>query len=93
MKLLQSTLERSFHVKHRGKTYYISYLNSDGYLCVNRFNWEILDEELEEVCACTFKDSTKKEIKEADKEAKLMEKLINFCIKHFNDYQPDPEDC
>ena len=26
-------------------------------------------------------------------EDKLKLKLINVCIKHFNDYQPDPEDC
>ena len=24
---------------------------------------------------------------------KLKIKLINFCIKHFDDYKPDPDDC
>ena len=91
MKLHNSSLQRFFTVNHKGKTYYVDYLNSEGPICglFNRFTWQILDEELEEVYACTSKDSTKKEIEEA----KLIKKLINFCKKHFNDYQPDPEDC
>jgi len=95
MKLIQSILERSFHVKHRGKTYYVSYLNSDGQILglSNRDYWEILDEELEELDIYVFNDTTKKELKQIKKNVKLYNKLINFCIKHFEDYQPDYKDC
>ena len=91
MKLLQSTLERNFTVKHKGKTYYVDYLNSDGQILglMNRFNWEILDEELEEVSTLGFKGMSKEEKKEVDRTVKLTNKLIKFCIKHFDDYQPN----
>lgn len=32
---------------------------------------------------------TKKEIKQIDKNVKLKNKLIKFCIKHFEDYKPE----
>ena len=91
IKLIQSTLERSFTVKHKGKTYYVSYLNSDGPILglLNRNYWEILDEELEELNIYIFKDTTKKEEQQIDKNVKLTNKLIEFCIKHFDDYKPD----
>ena len=91
MKLITSTLERNFTVIHKNRTYYVSYLNSDGQISglLNRFHWEILDEELEELNIFDFEDTTKEEKKEIDKNVKLSNKLINFCIKHFNDYQPN----
>ncbi len=34
-----------------------------------------------------FKHPNKKEGEETKKNAKLFDKLINFCIKHFDDYE------
>jgi len=84
MHLTQSTLERTFTVKHRGKTYYVSYLNSDGPILglLNRHHWEILDEELEELNIYVFKDTTKQELKQIDRNVELANKLIEFCVKH-----------
>ena len=95
MKLTQSTIQKYFTVTHKGKTYYVDYANSDGQtlLLSNRNYWEILDEELEELDIYIHNDTTKKELKQIDKNTKLYRKLIKFCIKHFNDYQPDPNDC
>lgn len=77
MKLIQSTLGRSFTVKHKGKIYYIDYLNSDGQILglSNRDYWEVIDEEHEEI--------------DIYDNRKLVNKLINFCIKHFNDFKPN----
>ncbi len=54
----------------------------------NRFDWEILDEELEELCVCEFQDATKKEKEQIRKNRILASKLIDFCIRHFDDYKP-----
>ena len=68
----------------------MEYANSDGYAAYlsNRYDWEILDEELEELCICEFQNDTKEERKQIKKNIKLANKLINFCIRHFNDYKP-----
>jgi len=82
MKLTNTYIQKSFTIKHKGKTYYVDFLDSDGY--IGGFlqpGWEVLDEELEELSVCASN-------------IKLYKKLIRFCIKHFNDYKPDyREDC
>lgn len=90
MKLVQSTLERNFTVKHKRKYYYVNYLNSDGQILglLNRYHWEVTDEEWEEINIYEFKDTSKKEREQIRKNRKLMEELIKFCIKHFNNYSP-----
>ena len=96
MKLTNLAIQKFFTVKHKSKTYYVDYLASDGPICglFNRFNWEILDEELEELGIYEFKGMSKKEKKEVDENVKLYNKLVNFCIKHFNDFKPNyKEDC
>ncbi|MBI2545926.1 hypothetical protein HYV81_01990 [Candidatus Woesearchaeota archaeon] len=55
---------------------------------LNRDNWEVLDEELEEVNIYEFKDDTKEEKEQLRKNRKLVLKLVKFCIKHFGDYTP-----
>ena len=54
IKLIQTVLIKHFTVEHKGKTYYVEYANSDGYAncLLNRYDWEILDEEFEELCVC-----------------------------------------
>ena len=77
-------------VKHKGCTCYINYLNSDGYTLglLNRFLWEIRTEDDEELDVYGFSASSKKELMQIKKNVILMNGLIDFCIKHFNDYQP-----
>ena len=73
MKLENSVLQKSFTVKHKGKTYYVDYLNSDGQILglSNRDYWEVTDGEWYEI-----------------EDENLKQKLITFCIRHFNDYKP-----
>ena len=92
MELDQSTLQRTFTVKHNGKSYHVDYLNSDGQILglLNRNYWEVSDEEGEEIDIYKFRSqgNTKKEKEQIKQNRKLVEKLINFCIKHFDNYKP-----
>ena len=77
-------------MEHKGKFYYVGYLGSDRQILglINRDTWEILDEELEELCVCEFQNDTKEEKEQIKKNIKLANNLISFCINHFNDYKP-----
>lgn len=68
----------------------MEYANSDSYAAYlsNRYDWEILDEELEELCVCEFQDDTKEEKQQIKENRKLADKLITFCINYFSDYKP-----
>ena len=90
MKLKQSILNRTFIVNHKGKDYCVDYLNSDRQTLglLNRDIWEVTDEDCESVNVYTFKGDSKKRIEEVKKNRILVRKLINFCIKHFEDYKP-----
>lgn len=85
MKLVQSSLERNFIVEHEEKEYYVNYLNSSGFIpnLLNRFNWEIFDENHEELNIFEFGDTTKKEKEQIENNRKLRDNLIEFCIKYF----------
>ena len=90
MKLEQTTLQQTFMVKYRRKSYCIDYLNSDGQTLglLNRDNWEVTDEDGESINVYRFKSDTKKEKEQIKQNIKLVRKLIEFCVKHFKDYQP-----
>ena len=77
-------------VKYNKKVYYVGFLASDRQILglINRDTWQILDEELEELRVCGFQDDTKEEKEQIKKNRKLANRLINFCVKHFNDYKP-----
>ncbi|MEA2036041.1 MAG: hypothetical protein U9O94_00925 [Nanoarchaeota archaeon] len=71
MKLTQSVIQKYFTVTHKGKTYYIDFINSDDAILLgNRDGWEVLNGELEPI-----------------DDIKLTNKLVNFCVKHFDDYK------
>ena len=88
--MTQTVLEKNFTVEHKGRTYNVNFLDSDGQVLglLNRDIWDIYDEEGEELNIYVFKDTTKKELKQIEKNLRLHYKLINFCTKHFNDYNP-----
>jgi hypothetical protein len=64
-------------------------------LC-NRNNWEVSEETedgIEELSAYLFKDNSVVERKQADKNAKLIEKLIDFCIENWdNEFMHEVQD-
>jgi hypothetical protein len=96
MKLEQTIIEKNFFVKHRGRTWYVSYVNSDGQTLalLNRDNWEIFDDENEELQVYLFNNASKKEKEQVESNIALRDKLVSFCMNHFNDYLPeDLEDC
>ena len=90
MKLTQSIINKSFTIEHKGKEYYVNYLNSDGQILglINRDYWEIIDEDGEELDIYEFRGKTRKQKEQIKKNIELRNKIINFCIKHFNKYQP-----
>ena len=89
VKLQQSILNKTFIINHKGKDYCVDYLNSDGHTLglLNRDCWEVTDESRENVNIYLFKDSTKKQKEEVNKNIRLVRELISFCIKHFDDYK------
>lgn len=76
---------------HKGKEYFVNYLNSSGLIpgLSNRFHWEIVDENHEELNIFEFKETTAGEKEKIKNNIKLRDELIEFCIKHFNDYSPN----
>ena len=56
-------------------------------LC-NRDNWDILEETetgTEELSCCVFSDSTPEQEREAEENAWLIDKLIAFCVRNWDD--------
>ena len=83
-------MQRTILIKYKGKTYFIDYLNSDGQILslLNRDYWEIKNENQEELQIYEFQNTSKKEKEKIRKTRILHSKLINFCTRHFNDYNP-----
>ena len=86
MKIKGNLLERKFLVSHEGKKYYVSYVNADYpfHSLLNRDDWEVIDEDGEEVSIYTIKSVKNKRSKE---ETSLYYDLIEFCIKNFNSFE------
>lgn len=81
-------ISRYFEVRYKGKIYYVDYTESDYQnlaLC-NRDNWVVTDEEGEELQICVSNDSSPEQIRTAEKNAKIFDKLVKFCIKNFDPY-------
>jgi hypothetical protein len=91
MKLVQSSIDKSFVVMYNGKEYFINYLNSSAMVpsLLNRFHWEVFDENQEELDIYDLKNRTAEEKEQIRNNILLRDKLIEFCIQHFNDYCPD----
>lgn len=93
MELTQTIIQKTFYVEHEGRTYYVDFIDSDGHTLglLNRNNWEIIDEDHEELQIWEFRSNTKENIKIIKENQKLSDKLIEFCIKNFNKYDPFKE--
>lgn len=77
MKIKQFTIQKTFAIKYKGNDYYVDYLNSNDQILglINRDNWTIFNENQEQIII-------------NKKTEKLLRKLVKFCIKHFEDYNP-----
>jgi len=88
MEIEQNTISRDWTVVHEGRRFYVNFTNSDGQtlaLC-NRENWQIEEEAedgIEELNAYVFKGSSPEEQKQAEANAEMMDKLIEFCLGHW----------
>lgn len=90
MKIIGNTISRTFIIKFNHKKYYVNYLNSDysNSELLNRNNWEITEEDGEELNIYEFGNMSKRESIEVDRNRKKFEQLVSFCIKNFNFYKP-----
>jgi len=87
MKIIGNSLQKSFLVKHSGKTYYVNYLDADypSPTLLNRDKWEVIDEDGEEIGPYIIKS-----VKNTNnKKTNLYYKLIEFCVKNFNKYKSE----
>lgn len=93
MKIEQTTVQKTFEVKYKNKTYYVDYINSNGQTLalLNRNNWEIFTEDHESLDIYSFKGDSKARRLKVSKNVMLANRLVGFCIKHFNDYNPFDE--
>jgi hypothetical protein len=89
MEIEQNTISRDWTVIHEGRTFYVNLTESDGQtlaLC-NRGNWNVLEETetgTEELDCYVFSDSTPEQKRHAEENAWLIDKLIAFCIRNWN---------
>ena len=92
MQLEANQISRDWTILHKGRRFYVNYTDSDTHTLalMNRSNWEVLeerDDDTEELNVCVFKSSTRKERKCAEKNARLKEQLVKFCIENWdNDF-------
>ena len=89
MEIEENTLSRDWTVVHEGRTFYVNLTQSDGQtlLLCNRGNWEVQEETeegTEELNCCVFKNSTPEQEREAEENAWLIDKLIAFCVRNWN---------
>ena len=89
MKIEQNTISRDWIVFYKGRRFFVNFTESDGQtlaLC-NRDEWQIHEEtekSVEELNACAFNSSSSEEREQADENAKIIDKLIGFCIRNLD---------
>ena len=90
MKIEQNIISRDWHVQHKGKTYYVNYTNSDGQTLalLNRDYWDIEveddDGEVGPLNIYSFSKSSLRQKREARRNARLFDKLVEFCLQHWD---------
>ncbi len=91
MRIEQNTISRDWTVLYKGRRFFVNFTESDGQtlaLC-NRDNWEIEEETedgIREFHACLLKSGSPQEEKEAREKAKIMDKLIAFCVRNWDNW-------
>jgi hypothetical protein len=89
MKMEQNAISRDWAAVREGRRFMVNFTESDGQILAlcNRDNWEVLEETedgCEELCDYVFSDSTPKEGKRVENKTRLKEKLVRFCIDHWD---------
>ncbi len=88
MEIEQNMISRDWTVLHEGRRFFVNFTDSDGQtlaLC-NRNNWEVqeeTDEGIEELNVYVFSDSSPEEQKQADENAEMIDRLMEFCLGHW----------
>ena len=88
MEIEQNTISRDWTVTHEGRRFYVNFTENDGQtlaLC-NRENWEIqeeTEEAIEELNAYVFGEDGQEEREQAQANAEMIDKLIDFCLAHW----------
>jgi len=89
MKIEQNTMSRDWTVLYKGRRFFVNFTESDGQtlaLC-NRDKWQIHEEtekSIEELNGYAFSKSSPEEREQAEENAKIIDKLIGFCIRNFD---------
>jgi len=89
MKIEQNTISRDWTVLYKGRRFFVNFTESDGQtlaLC-NRDKWQIheqTEDAIEELNAYAFNKSSPEEREQAEENAKIIDKLIGFCIRNLN---------
>ena len=89
MRIEQNTISRDWTVRHQGHRFFVNFTESDGQtlaLC-NRENWDIQEETedgIEQFDACVLSNSSPEEQEQADENAKVIDDLIVFCIRNWD---------
>jgi len=89
MRLTQNQLSRDWTIEHEGRTFYVSYTQSDGQTLalLNRDNWEVwehTEDGTEELNIYGFSDDTADQRKIVQENSELMKRLIRFCIENWD---------
>lgn len=89
MQVESNQISRDWTILHKGKKFYINFTDSDSQnlALLNRDNWEIweeTDDETEQLDVYIFKNSTPQQKKVAEKNIRLAEGLIKFCVKNWD---------
>ena len=89
MKIEQNTISRDWTILHKGRRFFVNFTESDGQtlaLC-NRGKWQIHEESedfIEELDPYVFSKSGDEEREQAEENAKIIDKLISFCIRNLD---------
>ena len=90
MKIEQNIISRDWTVLYKGRRFFVNVTESDGQTLalLNRENWQIheeTDEGTEEVHPYVLGESSPEEQRRADENARLIDELIGFCIRNWDD--------
>ena len=85
MQVETNQISRDWTILHKGRKFHVNYTNSDGQTLalLNRDNWEIweeTDDETKEMDVYIFKSSTPQQKNVVEKNIRLAEELIKFCV-------------
>jgi len=90
MEIEQRAISRDWTVRYKGRRFFVNLAESDGQTLalLNRENWQIheeTDEGIEEVHPFVLGETSPEEENRADENAQIIDALIGFCIRNWDD--------